>query len=203
MSGKIDNKERKALRRTSHGRKKFAPTSPAFEARTPLTKFSFLPSFLFPRCSKSTKTNAKAGSPLSRRRSSQQQPLFESIHHVGLLVSDLEKSLQFYQGTLGLSTNPDRPDARLPYRGAWLWVGRPEDGQMVHLMELPSPDPTEGRPAHGGRDRHFCVSVRSVDKVVERLKGAEVAFTVSASGRKAVFFRDPDSNVIECSEMGK
>lgn len=28
---------------------------------------------------------------------------------------------------------------------------------MIHLMELPNPDPLEGRPQHGGRDRHFCV----------------------------------------------
>ncbi len=35
--------------------------------------------------------------------------------------------------------NPDRPHDKLPYRGAWLWIG-PE---MIHLMELPNPDPTE------------------------------------------------------------
>ena len=141
----------------------------------------------------------------TRRRSSpQQHPLFDSIHHVGLLVSDLEKSLEFYRGVLGLELNADRPDSKLPYRGAWLWVGDPQEhSQMIHLMELPSPDPTEGRPAHGGRDRHFCVSVRSVDAVTERLEGAGVAFTLSASGRKAVFYRDPDGNVLECAEMGK
>ena len=49
-----------------------------------------------------------------RRSSSQQQPLFDSIHHVGLLVSNLEKSLEFYQGVLGLALNSDRPDAKLP-----------------------------------------------------------------------------------------
>jgi hypothetical protein len=31
---------------------------------------------------------------------------------------------------------------------------------MIHLMELPNPDPLEGRPAHGGRDRHTCVGER-------------------------------------------
>jgi len=53
--------------------------------------------------------------------------------------------------------NPRRPDDKLPYRGAWLMVG-PE---MIHLMELPNPDPVapEARPAHGGRDRHFCIGV--------------------------------------------
>ena len=75
----------------------------------------------------------------------------------------------------GLETNPDRPDAKLPYRGAWLWIG-PE---MLHLMELPSPDPTAGRPTHGGRDRHTCVGVGSVDALEARLKGAGVEYTRS------------------------
>lgn len=61
--------------------------------------------------------------------------------------------MDFYTGLLGLEVNPDRPDKKLPYRGAWLWIG-PE---MIHLMELPNPDPLTGRPEHGGRDRHFCV----------------------------------------------
>ena len=125
------------------------------------------------------------------------QPLFEGLHHVGLLVSNLERSLDFYMGTLGLPLCADRPDARLPYRGAWLWVGR----EMVHLMELPSPDPTEGRPSHGGRDRHFCVGVKSVADLSARLAAAGVPFTASASGRPAIFFRDPDANVLECAEM--
>ena len=49
--------------------------------------------------------------------------------------------------------NKARPDDKLPYKGAWLWVG-PE---MIHLMELPNPDPMDGRPEHGGRDRHVCL----------------------------------------------
>ena len=116
---------------------------------------------------------------------------------MGALVADLDRSLAFYCGVLGLELNPDRPDAKLPYRGAWLWIGR----EMIHLMELPSPDPTVGRPAHGGRDRHFCVGVASVDALAARLAAAGVPFTRSASGRPAIFFRDPDANVLECAEL--
>jgi catechol 2,3-dioxygenase-like lactoylglutathione lyase family enzyme len=43
---------------------------------------------------------------------------------VGLLVEDLERSLAFYQGVLGLEINKGRPDNKLPYAGAWLWIGR-------------------------------------------------------------------------------
>ena len=52
-----------------------------------------------------------------------------------------------------MEVNPERPDDKLPYKGAWLWVG----GEMIHLMELPNPDPMNGRPEHGGRDRHVCL----------------------------------------------
>jgi len=34
---------------------------------------------------------------------------------------------------------------------------------MIHLMELPNPDPTElaARPEHGGRDRHMYAALPS------------------------------------------
>lgn len=62
---------------------------------------------------------------------------------------------------LGLEINEARPHDKLPYRGAWLWVG----SEMIHLMELPNPDPLTGRPQHGGRDRHTCIAIRDVSKL--------------------------------------
>lgn len=121
---------------------------------------------------------------------------YHGVHHIGLLCENLERSLDFYSNTLGLEINRDRPDKKLPYRGAWLWIG-PE---MIHLMELPNPDPKEGRPVHGGRDRHFCVGVESVEPLVKRLTEAGIKFTESMSGRPAVFFRDPDMNCLEIVE---
>ena len=50
--------------------------------------------------------------------------MYNGLHHVGLLVENLERSLDFYMGTLGLELNSARPDNKLPYRGAWLWIGR-------------------------------------------------------------------------------
>jgi catechol 2,3-dioxygenase-like lactoylglutathione lyase family enzyme len=124
-------------------------------------------------------------------------PVFQGMHHVGLLCENLEKSLEFYMGILDLEINPDRPDDKLPYRGAWLWIG-PE---MIHLMELPNPDPMQGRPEHGGRDRHVCVGVKELGPLEERLKDAGVEYTKSMSGRAAIFFRDPDMNCLECVEF--
>lgn len=119
------------------------------------------------------------------------------MHHVALLCENLERSLDFYCGTLGLEVNPDRPHDKLPYRGAWLWIG-PE---MIHLMELHNPDPLDGRPEHGGRDRHFCIGIEKIDPLEERLKDAEIKYTRSMSGRPAIFFRDPDMNCLEVVEL--
>ncbi|BBH08247.1 Lactoylglutathione lyase / glyoxalase I family protein [Prunus dulcis] len=100
-----------------------------------------------------------------------------SVHHVGLLCENLERSLSFYQNLLGLEINEARPHDKLPYRGAWLWVG----SEMIHLMELPNPDPLTGRPEHGGRDR--------------------IPYTLSKSGRPAIFTRDPDANALEFTQV--
>lgn len=90
------------------------------------------------------------------------------VHHVGLLCKNLERSLEFYQNILGLEINEARPHDKLPYRGAWLWVG----SEMIHLMELPNPDPLTGRPEHGGRDRHACIAIRDVSNLKEILDKA-------------------------------
>ena len=76
------------------------------------------------------------------------------LDHVSLLVRDTARALDFYTGILGLAQDETRPD--LGYAGAWLQTG---NGQ-IHLIELPSPDPIEGRPAHGGRDRHTALRFR-------------------------------------------
>ena len=57
----------------------------------------------------------------------------------------------------------------------------------------------QGRPEHGGRDRHFCIAVTDTKPIEERLDDAGVPYTKSKSGRPAIFFRDPDMNTIEAA----
>ncbi|KAF5748460.1 hypothetical protein HS088_TW04G00414 [Tripterygium wilfordii] len=120
-----------------------------------------------------------------------------SIHHVGILCENLERSLDFYQNILGLEINEARPHDKLPYRGAWLWIG----SEMIHLMELPNPDPLTGRPEHGGRDRHTCIAIRDVSKLKAILDSAGIPYTLSRSGRPAIFTRDPDENALEFTQI--
>lgn len=120
--------------------------------------------------------------------------LVEGLHHVSLIVSDTARALSFYQGVLGLEVDPSRPELGFP--GAWLRLGE----QQIHLLELPNPDPTEARPAHGGRDRHLALLVADLGRVVAVLEAHSLPYTLSRSGRRALFCRDPDANALELIE---
>ena len=121
-------------------------------------------------------------------------PVILDMHHASLLVADIERSLAFYCGVLGLQLDPSRPD--LGYPGAWLQVG----SRQIHLMQLPNPDPLGDRPTHGGRDRHLALTVYDLDGLTTRLDAEALPYTRSASGRRAVFCRDPDQNALELIE---
>lgn len=119
------------------------------------------------------------------------------LHHVSLIVADTARSLAFYQNVLGLELEPSRPQLGFP--GAWLKLG----DRQLHLLELPNPDPVARRPEHGGRDRHTAVRVSGLDGFAQRLESAGIAYTMSRSGRRALFCRDPDGNTWELLESGK
>jgi glyoxylase I family protein len=120
------------------------------------------------------------------------------VHHVAIIVKDMKRTMEFYQGILGLAINPARPKDKLPYDGAWLWIG----DEMIHIMELENPDPDDlkMRPEHGGRDRHFCIGCENIQPLMDALDENNVPYTKSKSGRPAIFFRDPDSNTLEVVE---
>lgn len=118
--------------------------------------------------------------------------LITRLQHVSLLVQDTQRALAFYVDLLGMQVDNQRPE--LGYPGAWLQVG---NGLQIHLLELPNPDPIADRPAHGGRDRHVALLINSLDELQQRLTRAEIPFTLSKSGRQALFCRDPDANALE------
>jgi glyoxylase I family protein len=115
-----------------------------------------------------------------------------NLHHVSLIVEDLNIALAFYEEVLGLEIDKTRPD--LGYPGAWLTL---PGQQQLHLMQLPDPDNISERPEHGGRDHHVAFSVNSIEKIIKSLENLEMSFTKSKSGRKELFCRDPDGNALE------
>ena len=118
-----------------------------------------------------------------------------AIHHVSLLVSDTGRALTFYRDLLGLEVDGSRPE--MDYPGAWLRM----DNAQIHLLELPDVLRGTERPKHGGRDRHVALSVTDMDELVAALDTAGVVYTLSRSGRRALFCRDPDGNAIELVEI--
>lgn len=117
--------------------------------------------------------------------------MIKGIHHVSILTSDVNRSIQFYTGILDLELSDKRPD--LGFDGAWFDLG----GQQIHLIH-PDPNSDLDKPdVRCGRDRHIALQVEDIDQLTERLEGAGIAFERSRSGRPALFCRDPDGNALE------
>ena len=118
-----------------------------------------------------------------------------ALLHATFLVANLNKSRAFYEGILDLRPNPARPDLGFPGVGYDI-----ADKQPIHLMLLPNPETGLQRPAHGGRDRHVALVVSDMAQLIARLNQAGIAHTLSQSGRRALFCRDPDDNALEFIE---
>lgn len=118
--------------------------------------------------------------------------MITGIHHATFLSSDLARSRLFYEGVLGLRPDPARPD--MGFDGVWYDVAA---SQQIHLMQLPDPEAGLVRPSHGGRDRHVALGVDTLDALRAKLDEVGIPYTMSKSGRAALFCRDPDGNALE------
>jgi glyoxylase I family protein len=117
------------------------------------------------------------------------------FNHASLIVSDLDASRRFYEGVLGLTPSDKRP--RMPFDGVWYEIGE----QQIHLLQVPNPDAGAERPEHGGLDRHVALNVADLAAIKRDLEQAGVSYSVSKSGRPALFCRDPDNNTFELIQL--
>ena len=111
--------------------------------------------------------------------------------HTAILVSDLEQAEHFYGTVLGLA----KVSRSLRFPGAWYEVG----GYQLHLMvgEVPALFNNE----KWGRNRHIAFGVTDLEAAKQQLLAHNCPLQTSASGRAAIFTQDPDSNVIELSQV--
>ena len=142
--------------------------------------------------------------------------MLRRIHHAGITVSDLERSVAFYRDLLGLEvlmvferTTEDigrivgYPGARL--RIAFLQV--PGDSARLELLQYVAPEgtplkPETNQPGAG----HVCFEVDDVRALHERLVAAGTHARASAPveitqgpnrGVVALYYRDPDGYTVE------
>jgi glyoxylase I family protein len=113
-----------------------------------------------------------------------------SCLHAAIMVSDLDRSIEFYSNILGL----ERVDRDLNYPGVWYQIG---DFQ-IHLIEdtnyqrNPNIDLTKST-----RNPHIALGIRDIAVSKEQLLAANCVVKMSNSGRAALFTQDPDGNTIE------
>ena len=114
------------------------------------------------------------------------------IHHVSFIVKNLATSLSFYCDLLKIEKKSNRPE--MAFAGAWLKIN---EVQEIHLLELDNPAPPPNRPEHGGRDRHAAFNIAKIAPLQTLLDENNIPYTMSHSGRPALFTRDPDGNALE------
>jgi len=126
------------------------------------------------------------------------------LQHCGLIVSDLERSRQFYGEALGLPEVP-RP-ANFTFAGAWFQGG---EGQL-HLLAAADTTGAAGGPEPGpsvavGLANHIALEVDDLAAAVTRLGEHGVDLVGGpiprGDGWTQAFARDPDGYVLELFEF--
>jgi catechol 2,3-dioxygenase-like lactoylglutathione lyase family enzyme len=110
------------------------------------------------------------------------------VHHVNLLVDDLDAANHFYREVMGFAPL-DRPDFGFP--GAWFRMG----AHQLHLQT------TDGPEAKGAQ--HFALEVTDLDAIADALEAQGVELfrldAVAGAGKQA-FLNDPAGNLIELNQ---
>lgn len=123
-----------------------------------------------------------------------------SIHHIAIIVSDIEKAREFYVQKLGFEVIRENYRAE---RGDWKLDLRVDEHTELEIFAEKNSPQRVNRPETCGL-RHLAFRVESVEETVKELKslGIEcepVRFDTYTKD-KMTFFHDPDGLPIEIHE---
>lgn len=144
--------------------------------------------------------------------------MFTSIAHIGLTVSDLDRSIAFYRDVLGLNLlgemQMNGPESTLLFdrdgcaaRVAYLQTADPK-APLVELIQFTDRPSAQSRPdLFTTSISELCFSVEDIDQEYQRLIALGVEFLSPPQTfdsrqygfgiSRAVYFRDPDGNILE------
>jgi catechol 2,3-dioxygenase-like lactoylglutathione lyase family enzyme len=118
--------------------------------------------------------------------------MIKGFAHICFNVSDLEKSIHFYQDKLGFSRGFDFIDDKGKLFGVYLHIsGR----SFIELFENKSIDPNKGNSY-----KHFCLEVDNLEETVKELKAKNIECTeikLGSDNSYQSWIKDPDGNLIE------
>ena len=121
------------------------------------------------------------------------------IQHVGLVVSDVERSRRFYADALGLEEVP-RP-ANFTFDGCWFRFGGTELHLLAEAHTTGGAGQAAGEGAARGLTSHVAFEVDELEPALERLAAHGVQLAGGpmprGDGVTQVFFLDPDGYVLE------
>ena len=113
--------------------------------------------------------------------------------HTAILVSDLAKAEEFYSNILGLSPATNRTPK---FPGTWYQIGN----HQIHLIVREGYSGKLYNEEKWGRNPHLALAVDNLELAKTALKDRGYPIQLSASGRVALFTKDPDGNIIELSQ---
>ena len=123
------------------------------------------------------------------------------IHHIAIICSDYQRSLEFYTRVLGLHVIAEHYRAERQSFKTDLALG---EDYIIELFSFPSPPPRMTRPEATGL-RHLAFEVDDVAKAAKELDKLDVPHEAiridEYTNRRFFFFQDPDGLPIELYEI--
>ena len=141
--------------------------------------------------------------------------MIKEIRHTGIVVSDMKKSLEFYQDFLGLKIIRDMNeegsylDNMLSLKNVkvrTVKLGLSKQNTLVELLEFHSHKDDDIRNFYTIGTSHIAFTVENLEKLYSELSEKNVLFNAppqkSPDGLvKVTFCKDPDGTPIELVEM--